>query len=250
MTARTLALDVGGVLYYDEPFALAWLQDVWDSARADDPALTMGAFQQAVRDFYRNRQQGAPSPSLYPPKGTRSWRSVRERWSTLVQPIPGAVHAVARLAENHELCIIANQPPECRAALRDLGVEQHVRLVALDCLVGYAKPDPRLFQWALDHLGWRPEHTMIVGDRPDHDAAPARELGCSAAIVEVDDGWSVPDGVAPEIVTAYRQARAQRGPAAEAHMGRRVTSLAQLARTLRDTDRDKHSPAPSREVRP
>jgi hypothetical protein len=40
MTASTLAIDVGGVLYYDEPFDLAWLQGVWEFAQEGDTATT------------------------------------------------------------------------------------------------------------------------------------------------------------------------------------------------------------------
>ncbi|MEV7955315.1 HAD family hydrolase [Streptomyces sp. NPDC088141] len=251
MTARTLAIDVGGVLYYDEPFDLAWLQGVWELAQADDPDLTMDAFLQAMRDFYQNREPGSPPPSLFPPHGTNSWQRVRERWTSLIQPIRGAVDALTQLAGEYEVCIVANQPPECLASLRDLGVEHQVQLVVLDSLVGYAKPDPRLFQWALDQLGWRPEHTVVIGDRPDHDATPALALGCSAAIVDVDSGWSTPTGIAPEIVDAYRQLRAQRSHRAGRSAGHwAIASLGDLAHVLRTIGREEHSPRPGQEVRP
>lgn len=251
MTGRTLAVDVGGVLYYDEPFDLAWIQGVWELAREDDPTLTMDAFLQAVRDFYQGRAPGSPPPSLFPPNGTKSWQDVRERWTSLVQPIPGALDTFSHLAEEYEVCIVANQPPECLAALRALGVEQQVQLVALDSLVGYAKPDPRLFEWALDRLSWKPEHTMVIGDRPDHDAAPALALGCSAAIVNVDNCWSTPAGVIPEIVTAYRGLKAQRGHTTEESTRHwAISTLGDLADALRTTSHEARSPRPSQEVRP
>ncbi|MFJ7342430.1 HAD family hydrolase [Streptomyces sp. NPDC101110] len=250
MTGRTLAIDVGGILYYDEPFDLAWIQSVWELTRADDPTLTMKAFLQAMRDFYQDRTPGSPPPSLFPPNGTKSWQSVRERWTSLVQPIPGAVDALGQLAGEYDVCIVANQPPECLAALRTLGVEDQVQLVALDSLVGYAKPDPRLFKWALERLSWKPENTMVVGDRTDHDAAPALALGCSAAIVNVDSGWNAPAGVDPEIVTAYRELKADRDHTTEG--GARhwaLTALGDLADVLRAIGREESCPRPSQEVR-
>lgn len=251
MTSRTLAIDVGGILYYDEPFDLAWLQGVWELTRADDPTFTMDDFLLATRNFYQDRAPGSPPPSLFPPNGTKSWQSVRERWTSLVQPIPGAVDALSHLAEEYEVCIVANQPPECLAALRVLGIEQQVQLVALDSLVCYAKPDPRLFQWALDQLSWKPEHTVVIGDRPDHDAAPALALGCSAAIVSIDCGWSTPAGVAPEIETAYRELKARRSRAAGGSTGHwTIATLGDLADVLRAIGREERSPRPSREVRP
>ncbi|MEU6352904.1 HAD family hydrolase [Streptomyces sp. NPDC047072] len=251
MTGHTLAVDVGGILYYDEPFDLAWLQGVWELARADNPTLTMDAFLQAMRDFYQNRPPGSPPPGLFPPNGTKSWQSVREHWTSLVQPIPGAVDALSHLAEEYEVCIVANQPPEGLAALRALGIEEQVQLVALDSLVGYAKPDPRLFQWALDRLGWKPEHTVVIGDRPDHDAAPALTLGCSAAIVHVDSGWSAPPGVAPEIVTDYRELKARHGRTTGGSTRHcTIATLGDLADFLRAIGPEERSPRPSQEVHP
>jgi len=251
MTGRTLAVDVGGILYYDEPFDLAWLQGVWELAQADYPALTMDAFLQAMRDFYQGRAPGTPPPSLFPPNGTKSWQRIRERWTSLIQPIPGAVDALSDLAGEHEVCIVANQPPECLAALRVLGIEHQVQLVALDSLVGYAKPDPRLLNWALDRLGWKPEHTVVVGDRIDHDAAPALALGCSAAIVNVDSGWSAPAGVDPEIVTVYRELKTQRDYTTGGNAGHlAIATLADLADVLWAIGSEAHSPQPSQEVRP
>ncbi|WP_143662648.1 HAD family hydrolase [Streptomyces sp. CB03238] len=251
MTAHTLAIDIGGVLYYDEPFDLAWLQGVWELSRADEPALTMDAFLQAMRTFYQDRTPGSPPPSLFPPNGTKSWQRVRARWTSLVQPIPGAVDALTGLAGTYEVCVVANQPPECLAALRTLGIERQVRLVALDSLVGYAKPDPRLFTWALDQLGWKLDHTVVVGDRLDHDAIPALALGCSAAIVSVDDGWSAPSEVAPEIVTAYRDLRGRRDRTRGQSTGYwALATLGDLSDVLQAFDRDQHGPRGDRKVHP
>ncbi len=215
MKPLTFALDVGGVLYYDEPFELAWLQGVLDRLEAADPAITMEDFLQRMRSFYRPRRAGSPQPSFFPPNGTHSWQCVRERWHSLVQPVPGALDALGGLAGSYDVCVVANQPPECLAALRALGAEKHLRLVALDSVAGYTKPDPRLFQWAFRRLGWEPGHTVVVGDRPDHDAAPALALGCTAVVVAVDDGWTAPDGVVPELVTVYRSLRRERRTTSE-----------------------------------
>ncbi|MER6086790.1 HAD family hydrolase [Streptomyces bluensis] len=249
MTPSTIAIDVGGVLYYDEPFDLAWLQGVWKLAQQDDPSLTMDAFLQAVRDFYQDRTPGTPPPSLFPPNGTKSWHRIRERWTSLVQPIPGAVDALSHLAEEYEVCIVANQPPECLAALRALGIEQQVRLVALDSLVGYAKPDPRLFEWALDRLGWKPEHTVVVGDRTDHDTAPALALGCSAAIVNADGGWTAPAGVDSEIVAGYRELKTRRSHTPEDSARHwTIAALGDLPDVLWAVGSEECCPGPSQEV--
>jgi putative hydrolase of the HAD superfamily len=42
------------------------------------------------------------------------------------------------------------------------------------------KPDPGGFRRAMQQLGTTPEQTLIIGDRPDHDLAAAKALGCAA----------------------------------------------------------------------
>lgn len=42
---------------------------------------------------------------------------------------------------------------------------------------GYAKPDPRILQVALDALAVRPRHAAYVGDDPATDGAAARRAG-------------------------------------------------------------------------
>ena len=39
-----LAIDVGGILYYDEPFELAWLQGVHDRLGQTEPTVTTCEF--------------------------------------------------------------------------------------------------------------------------------------------------------------------------------------------------------------
>ncbi|GIH68789.1 HAD family hydrolase [Sphaerimonospora thailandensis] len=192
-----IALDVGGVLYHDEPFELAWLQEVLERTR-----LPLPEFERRMRAFYLSPNTHR---TVFSPAGTASWTLVRSRWHTLVQPIPGALAAVGILSSRYELCVIANQPPECRDALHNLGLAQSMRVIALDSLVGHAKPDLVLFAWTLRRLGCRPEDLLMVGDRPDQDAAPALALGCRAAIVQHGDSWQAPAGTHPQLLEAYRR---------------------------------------------
>lgn len=207
---QAVALDIGGVLYYDEPFELAWLQAVYERATAANPAVTTTQFTQRMRDFYLRPRPTGATPALFAPAGTDSWNEVRRRWSSLVQPIPGAIAALGEIADQFPVCVIANQPPEATTALHEMGVISHISLIALDTLVGFAKPDPRLFQWAFERFGWHSQGILMVGDRPDHDAAPALALGCRAALVAPGQGWQIPAGVKAPIVDAYQAIRAER----------------------------------------
>ncbi len=43
--------------------------------------------------------------------------------------------------------------------------------------LGISKPNPKLYQSALESLGVAPEQAMYVGDHPQHDIDPCNELG-------------------------------------------------------------------------
>ncbi|WP_431681197.1 HAD family hydrolase [Kitasatospora sp. KL5] len=240
----TVAIDVGGILYYDEPFELIWLQGVLERAGDTDPTLTIEQFTAEMRRFYLQRTRAATSPGLYSPAGTESWRHVRHTWTDHVQVIPGALDALSAIAADRPVCVVANQPPECENALRDIGAVDHLALVALDALVGIAKPNPALLQWALGQLGWKAVTTLVIGDRPDHDAAPAQLVGAHAALVALPTGWSVPSSIDPALAAAYEVVRVERHairqhPAADHSLHGR--DLADLATAL--TTQPRHSNA-------
>src|SRR5439155_4222516 len=131
------------------------------------------------------------------------WAEVRQRWTTLVQPIPHAVGAVRALARAWDICVVANQPPECRHALDALGLANAFALVALDSAVGYAKPDTRLLAWTLSEIGCAPRDVLVVGNRVDHDITPAAALGCDAVLVRPAEGWTPPPHALPAVVERY-----------------------------------------------
>ena len=52
------------------------------------------------------------------------------------------------------------------------------------CLVGAEKPDPRIFQVALEKAGTRPEETMHVGDQYYADVTGARGVGIVPVLID------------------------------------------------------------------
>jgi putative hydrolase of the HAD superfamily len=49
---------------------------------------------------------------------------------------------------------------------------------------GVAKPDPRFFLGALEHVGATPQVALMVGDRLDNDYEPARGIGMQAVLID------------------------------------------------------------------
>lgn len=71
------------------------------------------------------------------------------------------------------------------------------------------KPQPALFELALERLGTRPEETLMIGDRLDTDILGGQRVGCRTALVltgvskvEEAERWSPPpDLIAPDLTS-------------------------------------------------
>ena len=50
-------------------------------------------------------------------------------------------------------------------------------VIAASAELEISKPDPAIFQWALEQANCIPQNAMMVGDRLDNDIAPANRMG-------------------------------------------------------------------------
>lgn len=98
-----------------------------------------------------------------------------------------------------KLGLVSNafDPPDLlHRDLAQLGVAQRLDVALFSSEVGRRKPDPAIFQRALDALAVAPERALFVGDTLATDVAGARAVGmrtCQAVWFRADD-----DGAAPE----------------------------------------------------
>ncbi len=93
--------------------------------------------------------------------------------------------------------------PRFHEELRDLGLADFFEVVAISCDVGYMKPHPRIFQYALDAMDVEPGAAVMVGDNLRADIEGAKTMGMVAV-------WRRP--VAAEPVEATEDAPETSGP--------------------------------------
>jgi len=116
-------------------------------------------------------------------------------------PFPGARDTLLRLRERgFLLATVTNRAfggERFRADLRDAGLDIGWDAEAVSVEVGFLKPHPAIFRFALDRLSARPSEVLMVGNSLAEDVAGAQALGIAAA-------WkrSAPDaeGVTPDFV--------------------------------------------------
>jgi putative hydrolase of the HAD superfamily len=59
--------------------------------------------------------------------------------------------------------------------------------------IGISKPNPKLYETALNRLQLQAAEVMYVGDSPAHDVAPAKSLGMITAFARRASKWTPTD---------------------------------------------------------
>jgi putative hydrolase of the HAD superfamily len=92
--------------------------------------------------------------------------------------------ALARLkAAGLRLGVVSNSEGKVAEALEAARLRDYFDVVVDSGLIGIEKPDPRIFEAALDVLGLEPEEALYVGDLYDIDIVGARAAGIEAVLL-------------------------------------------------------------------
>ena len=212
---RAVLFDMGNTLveYWDRPAWRGILQEALSEverylAQVGMLSLPPGMVEQRVQDESRS----APDHRVQPLEGklTRIYglekapAEVRaEACRRFMVPIfaRGRLYADAiptlRSLRERGLCtaILSNTPwgsPAAlwRAEMDRLGLLREVDLLVFCDDVGWRKPAPPMFRFAMENLGVEPDECLFVGDDPRWDIAGPRALGMDAVLI---DRWDKAD---------------------------------------------------------
>ena len=105
----------------------------------------------------------------------------RNLWSAVAK---GSAESLARLrAAGLRLGVVSNSDGRVEEALQAAGLRHYFDSVIDSALVGVEKPDPRIFQAALNALGVAPDEALYVGDLYEVDIVGARAAGIQAVLL-------------------------------------------------------------------
>jgi HAD superfamily hydrolase (TIGR01509 family) len=97
----------------------------------------------------------------------------------------GVDEALGRLrAAGIRLAVVSNSEGTIDAMLRRVGLHRHMEVIVDSWVVGVAKPDPRIFQLALERLGVAPAAAVMLGDVPAIDMEGARAAAISGVLID------------------------------------------------------------------
>ncbi|MBO2448054.1 HAD-IA family hydrolase [Actinomadura barringtoniae] len=177
-TRRAVLIDLGGVLYRDEIKVVAaeWAERLAITPRSfldavyggsDDTILIGRMGEEAWWEIVRGRLR-LDAGQL----GELRRDVIRGRWDE------GLVSCVRGL---ERVCVVSNAWPPVREWMGAAGVLDVGAEVVLSCEVGCAKPDPRIFEIALERVGAGPGDALFIDDTAGHVAA-AEGLGMTGHV--------------------------------------------------------------------
>jgi putative hydrolase of the HAD superfamily len=117
----------------------------------------------------------------------------RNRYREVWRAVPGAARLLALVRERARVAIVSNNlRVEPREKLRVCGLEPFVDALVVSEEIGVPKPDPAIFDAALQRVACGPDEAVMVGDSWAADIVGARAAGIRAI-------WFNPRGTpAPE----------------------------------------------------
>ncbi|MBQ8400920.1 MAG: HAD family hydrolase [Clostridia bacterium] len=106
-----------------------------------------------------------------------------ETWSLMRQEkvvADGVFSLLEQLGKTYRLGIISNYRATLAEYLEEIGLKPYFETIIISEIVGYEKPDVRIFKAALREMHLSPEECLYVGDHP-FDVLGAKDAGLDAA---------------------------------------------------------------------
>jgi putative hydrolase of the HAD superfamily len=101
---------------------------------------------------------------------------------------------------NYRLGVVSNSYGNIETLCREFGYNSYVS-VFIDSLVeGISKPDPRIYQLALDRIALPAAQVWMVGDNFERDIIPAKSLGLRTAWLIGDHRRTPPDPTQVDLI--------------------------------------------------
>jgi len=197
-SVRWLFIDIGGPIVNDDPAVLYVFDKLKQILIDRGETFTEADFASAQVAVFRSGAFSITAPMLECLTGTiecedevkgelaRELSRVGYDEFKSLNPLRRDVRETLELlSKRYRLATLSNNTSQIREVLRDYRVDRYFSIIGISESVGYAKPDPRFFQYVLDEAGCRSDEAMMVGDRIDADIIPARAMGMRTAWVRV-----------------------------------------------------------------
>ena len=208
---RVIIFDVNGTLLgYDDPlgFEKRFAQACGDLGHPVTVDRVVAAFSRLVQEWAKLKNAGAQRASSEEQyRRTMTWAYqlmledlqvpgdphrkadalyerfiVREGFMPLFSDVEDTLKLLRR--QRLRLGILSNFPPHLEETLEMHGIHGYFDFFVVSSLVGLEKPDPAIFELAVDKALARKEEICYVGDDLDDDVRGAEAIGLSAIWID------------------------------------------------------------------
>lgn len=108
----------------------------------------------------------------------RTAAAYRDAYIAARRAIAGATGLLAAVRQRASVGVVSNNLlAEQQQKMRDCGLDRHCDVLVVSEEAGVSKPDPRIFEIALERLQCRAEEAVMVGDSWSADVEGARAAG-------------------------------------------------------------------------
>ena len=116
-----------------------------------------------------------------------------------LRPYHEVPETLDQLRSQYHLAVVSDaQSAYAVPELRAVGLLRYFNPIIVSGDFGYRKPDPRLFQMALDALQVQPEQTLFFGNDVYHDIFGAQQVGMKAILVSSNQGNTSSQTILPD----------------------------------------------------
>ena len=114
-----------------------------------------------------------------------------ELWSYVIPGVPEALNLLKE--RGFQLAVVSNSDGTVEKGLNILGLGDYFQVIIDSHIIGFEKPDPRIFTHTLEACNADPHNTVHVGDMYDTDITGARTVGIHAILIDPFNDWEVED---------------------------------------------------------
>ncbi|KAA6323506.1 Phosphoglycolate phosphatase [termite gut metagenome] len=102
-----------------------------------------------------------------------------------------SAEVLSQLSQKYRVNVVSNYYGNLKTVLTEAGFLPYITHIIDSTVVGVRKPDPAIWQMAIEASDCRPEEMLVVGDSIKNDILPAQSLGCATAWLtrEVTEGY-------------------------------------------------------------
>ncbi|KKO51733.1 HAD family hydrolase [Paenibacillus sp. DMB20] len=138
-------------------------------------------------------------PWMAKPQRTELLDFYRKEYVNSAVLMKGAKEVIAHSRKKYKTGLITNGKTSIQYGKIDkLGLRNDFDLILVSEEAGIKKPDPGIFEMALNKLRLKPEECIYVGDHPANDIEGAAKTGMETIWIQVNQPWN------PEITARPR----------------------------------------------